>query len=464
MLRRRCAGSPDYAALRSAVLPLRNQLKNSVTHWTLERYGGRGWSCEHASTDRAPVISKEPARAVYFAEGEHHDAGSPKGPEALRASLLLHLLFAPKVVIGDSQALNNPTFRALVSDPHGEPLESGDIASLLIEGDLVVARRAGRSFEEVQAGHVDRGVHDVPPLRYARFLDAVANPQEWAWEERAVAEAFKANTAQRLEEAGAGGDSTVAAVRDWILSRDQLLYAELRQYLQEFAPPVRSFVDELAGVEYRMSLPNALQLPTADSATSRSSPLAYLSLDDELQRTPVAEFPCWVLRPDVLAKLPVAAVRHVAELDASREVKAQLGRMEVGVEPDVMQFVGALEELVNNLESAALQFTEGKDTDALIHIRQQATRLRLWKAPAPTVASTLLCLGWEIRVDNAPNLLAVVGQMLVFGWAVQQDVARAREKARRKEREWVSLEERLRAAQIRTTDGVINRILLPSDE
>ena len=124
------------------------------------------------------MISREPARAVYFAEGEHHDPGSPKGPEALRASLLLHLLFAPKVVIGDSQALNNPTFRALVSDPDGEPLESSDITGLLVEGDLVVARRAGRSFEEVRADHVDRGVQDTPPASYARFLDSVAGPPE----------------------------------------------------------------------------------------------------------------------------------------------------------------------------------------------------------------------------------------------------------------------------------------------
>ncbi|MGW6279877.1 hypothetical protein [Kribbella sp. NPDC055071] len=409
------------------------------------------------------MISREPARAVYFAEGEHHDPGSPKGPEALRASLLLHLLFAPKVVIGDSQALNNPTFRALVSDPHGEPLETSDITGLLVDGDLVVARRAGRSFEEVRADHVDRGVQDTPPPGYARFLDTVAGAQEWTWEESAVAEEFKANTAQRLEELGADSEPTLAAVRDWILSRDRLLYGDLRQYLGEVDASTRSLVDELAGIEYRMSLPNALQLPTADSATSRSSPLVYLTMDNELQRTPVAEFPCWVLRPDVLAKLPVTAVRHVSGLDASREVKAQLGRIEVGLEPDVHRFVGALEELVNNLQHAVLQVAAGKDADALTQIREQRTRLRLWKAPTSTVASALLGLGWELSVDNAPNLPAVIGQMVAFGWAVKQDVARARKEAREKENQWLRLGERLRSPQTPTTDAVINRILLPPD-
>jgi hypothetical protein len=406
------------------------------------------------------VISEEPARAVYFAEGEHHDPGSPKGSEALRASLLLHLLFAPKVVIGDSQALNNPAFRALVSDPQGEPLESSDITSLLIQGDLVVAKRAGRTFEEVRAGHVAGGVHDVPPVRYARLLDAVATPHLWTWDERTVADEFKANTAQRLEEAWAEGDSKLAEVRDWILSRDQLLYAELRQRLRQVDSATERVVDELAGLEYRMSLPNALQLPTADSATSRSSPLAYLSLNDELQQAPVAEFPCWVLRPDVLAKLPVAAVRYVAQLDASREVKAQLGRMEIGVEPDIRQLTGALEEMVNKLEIAAMQFTAGKDADALFRIRNEPTKIRLWKAPTRTVAATILCMGWDILVDNAPNLPSLLGQLLVFGLAVQQDVA----SARKEERQWINLKDRLRAAHIATSDRVMNRILLPPDQ
>jgi hypothetical protein len=153
----------------------------------------------------------------------------------------------------------------------------------------------------------------------------------------------------------------------------------------------------------------------------------------------------------------------VSGLDASREVKTQLGRMEVGLEPDVHRFVGALEELVNNLQHAVLQVAAGKDADALTQIREQRTRLRLWKAPTSTVASALLGLGWELSVDNAPNLPSVIGQMVAFGWAVKQDVARARKEAREKEDQWIRLEARLRSPQTPTTDAVINRILLPAD-
>ncbi|MEV5962336.1 hypothetical protein AB0L70_11275 [Kribbella sp. NPDC051952] len=403
-------------------------------------------------------MAEGPARAVYFSQVEPHDPGSLKRAVDLRASLLLHLIFTPRIVIGDAQVLNNPVFRSLLSGPTGEPAQDSEVASLLAGGELVIAKRAGLTLEQIQTDHEARRVHGVPPREYARFLDSVATPHLWEWDEDDVAEQFKSNAVRRLDEAlaeDASGD--LRAARDWVASREQLRYHDLRQHLTSYDERTAAVVDQLVGIEYSLSLPSALQTPMADSSTSRCSPFTYLSLDDQLEQSQVRELPCWILRPEALAKLPVAAVREAAQLQASREVKAQLGRIEVGLEPDVAKFQAGLVELVERLEASALDFAVGRDAEALAELRDRPAKLRLWKSARNTAAITLTCLGIDVFTGGIPSSLSLLAQLVTFGASVKQEITddRARERAadnRRRE---------LRINSDRSAEGIVKRIVLP---
>lgn len=405
--------------------------------------------------------SGEPGRAVYFSQVEPHDPGSFKRAVDLRASLLLHLIFTPRIVIGDAQALNNPVFRSLLSSSSGEPAPDSDVASLLTGGELVIAKRAGQTLEQIQTDHETRRVHGVPPREYARFLDEVATPHLWEWDETEVAEQFKANSVRRLDEVLADGASAdpdgLHAAIDWVAAQEQLKYNDLRQHLATYDQQTAALVNDLIGIEYSLSLPNALQTPMADSSTSRCSPFTYLSLDDELEQSEVREFPCWILRPEALAKLPVAAVREAAQLRASRQVKAQLGRIEVGLEPDVPKFQASLVELVERLEASALDFAKGRDADALAELRDRPAKLRLWKSARNTAATTLTCLGIDVFTGGIPSSLSLIAQLVTFGASVKQEITddRAGERAEDTTRR------ELKINSDRSSEGIVKRIVLP---
>ncbi|WP_406051342.1 hypothetical protein [Kribbella sp. NBC_00889] len=402
------------------------------------------------------MVSIEPVRSTYFTQSEPHDAGSPKTAPRLRACLMLHLLFAPRLVVGDSQALNNSAFRALVQKPRGTVSLTSDIRPLLADGDLVIAKRSGRTFAEIRAGQADRGVHGVPRAKYAALLDDVAKAHAWEWDEPMVAEEFKANSLIRLSEAITGSTadrSELSRVRSWIKDQGQLNYNELRKHLVGFSGRTSALVDELVGIEYRLSLPNALQLPTADSSTGKSSPFGYVSLEEPTQ---VGEIGCWVLRPEALAKLPVAAVQAAAQLQASKEVKEQLARIEVGAHPDLEKLVWAFEELIRRLELSAIEMAEGGDAAALKEISRRPARLRWWRAMRYTAVDAGVCFGVDV-LSGVPGRWSMLVQLISLGASWRKDINDAR-KARRVAEHAAAgrqVEARRRGA------GLLKRLVLP---
>lgn len=406
-------------------------------------------------------MGDEPGRSVYFSQVEPHDPGAFTRGVDLRASLLLHLLFTPRIVIGDAQALNNPVFRALLWDTTGEPGPRSDLASLLAEGELVIAKREGRTLEQIQTDHEARRVHGVPPREFARFLDEVATPHLWEWDETEVADQFKVNSVRRLDEVLADDESgypeDLRSARDWVASREQLKYNDLRQHLTTYDERTAALVDQLVGIEYTRSLPNAMQTPMADSSTSRCSPFTYLSLNDQLEQSQVRELPCWILRPEALAKLPVAALREAAQLQASKEVMTQLGRIEVGLEPDITRFEAGVVELVERLEASALDFANGRDADALAELRDRPAKLRLWKSARNTAATTFSCLGIDVFTGGIPSSLSLIAQLVTFGASVKQEVTDDRSRARAED----NRRRELKINADRSSDGIVKRIVLP---
>ncbi|TCO43619.1 hypothetical protein EV646_112196 [Kribbella antiqua] len=401
------------------------------------------------------MIWDEPVGATYFAESDPHDPVGPKQRPDLRACLLLHLLFTPRLVIGDSQALNNPAFRALLTDESGTPSADSDIAPLLARGDLVIAKRTGQTLAEIRAGHAAGDVVGVPPVEYAAFLDEIAT-EAWEWEPAAIAAEFKANSLLRLSEvAGESPDpQQLAAVRNWAEEREPLLYNDLRKRLREVDGPTYDLVDRLVGIEYRMGLPNALGMPTADSATSLSSPFAYLSFSEP---TEIGAVRTWVLRPEALAKLPVAAVMAAAELPASRTVKDQLGKIEVGLEPDLQVLYAALDELVRRLESAALELAEGGDAAALKELKRRPARVRLWKAVKFSALSTGLCVGFDVHSGGLPGRLPLVAQLITIGASMARDIRGAQREGGAAE-----LTDLVQRADARRDGaGLLKRVVLP---
>ena len=117
---------------------------------------------------------------VYLSDVEPHAAAPIDRAADLRTRVLLHVLFADTLLIGDSQSLNNRYFRALVSRKEAEVVENAasgavlpDLAPLLLEGRIRVARRAGYTLRRIRDEHETKNVDNVPSPDYADQLDAM---------------------------------------------------------------------------------------------------------------------------------------------------------------------------------------------------------------------------------------------------------------------------------------------------
>src|SRR4051794_21388854 len=109
--------------------------------------------------------------SVYLADAEPHDPQAPRTGTELRARLMLHLIFAERLVIGDSQALNSKPLRELLRGASGSDAPGSDILSLLSVGELVIARRSHSTLEELREEHAGRNVFNTPSREYAALLD-----------------------------------------------------------------------------------------------------------------------------------------------------------------------------------------------------------------------------------------------------------------------------------------------------
>ncbi len=266
---------------------------------------------------------------VYLADAEPHLPEPFRAAADLRARVVLHVLFADSLVLGDSQSLNNPYLRHLLTT---DAIRPRDLAALLRDGYLRVARRSSvPSFLDIRNNHAERGVDHVPSPEYAEWLDEITNDHLVRYDGTEVTARFKSGLCTLLEREAEGCDGLQHAVlrqaRDWVQAQDNLLYKGVRDWQNAY--PDRStavllalrIVEECTSSAYRSALPSALNAAVAD----RRSVLG-VGLHD---RTGIAELrlPATLLSVSALSEVPVEVIQETLLLQSRQTALRELARI-----------------------------------------------------------------------------------------------------------------------------------------
>jgi hypothetical protein len=292
---------------------------------------------------------------VYLADAEPHLPEPFRAAADLRARVVLHALFADSLILGDSQTLNNPYLRQLLTT---EAVQSRDLAALMEAGHLRLARRSSvPSFLAIRDDHAERGVDNVPSRAYAEWLDEITADHLVTYEIAEVTARFKSGLCARLEEKAAGSDQVQQAVllqaRDWVTEQDNLLYKGIRDW-QDAYPDRRPAallalraVEESTSLAYRSALPITLNAAVAD----RRSVLGIGPHDS----TGLAELqlPATLLSVSALSEVPIEVIQETLALQPRRLALQGLARLrhERGAEPALLDAVTDFAETFHELAS-----------------------------------------------------------------------------------------------------------------
>lgn len=267
---------------------------------------------------------------VYLADAEPHLPEPFRASADLRARVVLHALFADSLILGDSQTLNNPYLRQLLTT---EAVQSRDLAALMEAGHLRLARRSSvPSFLAIRDDHAERGVDNVPSRAYAEWLDEITADHLISYDIAEVTARFKSGLCARLKEKAARSDEVQQTVllqaRDWVMGQDILLYKGVRDW-QDAYPDRRPAallalraVEESTSLAYRSALPITLNAAVAD----RRSVLG-IGLHDDSTSLVELQLPAILLSVSALSEVPIEVIQETMALQPRRLALQELARL-----------------------------------------------------------------------------------------------------------------------------------------
>ncbi len=307
---------------------------------------------------------------VYLSDVEIHRQSPIASAEDLRARVLFHVLLSDTLLVGDSQSLNTPLFRALVSSQEavGHAVRS-DLAPLLDSGRIRVACRDGQTLTAVRDAQKLRQVEHVPSAAYAELLDRMTHAHTVTYRLDAVSAAFKSGVIRLLEEQtqNATGETraTVEAALEFVRGQEPLYFKTIRDWEESFRTGssgstevllALATVDRAAGESYRQALPHVLG---AGTAAPRSVELpATTAARTVLERTTLS---AGILDGFLLGRLPVEVFLEATEQPSRSVLVRQLGLLRRGSQPDLSQLVEAMAEFSTRMQEAFVRAF--RDTD-----------------------------------------------------------------------------------------------------
>jgi hypothetical protein len=411
----------------------------------------------------------------YFAESFQYGPAAralPTGSAAalLRARILLHLLFTDRLVIPDSQILNNPHLRQLVS-PHeaAGPLPA-DLDEFVVAGRLAIARRDTMpSLAELHEWQVANRMPDVATPEYARLIDGMVGDQALTWSFEQVSTAFKAGAVAGLR-ANLGispeDDRVTEQALRWVERQDVLYYSEFLRWKENVSGVLDGVavdrVDRIITIAYGLSVPKTLHLDSAAPAGA-DSPFEHLVLETEADSDRQAEsdaVECFTINPFVLARVPAEVILAAVESDERQRIMAEFAKARGGDQPDWSVIANAFPELMTNLNIATLRHLQGEGMDrAVAELRSIRPRARLsWllKRGGEQVADIVL----DVATGGMSGVPSVIAHLSLFGFAVytgRSDARRASVIEQRQQRDAARVELLMR------TTGRATPLLRPPD-
>lgn len=266
---------------------------------------------------------------VYLADAEPHLPEPFRAAADLRARVILHVLFADALVLGDSQSLNNPYLRQLLTTEAGQPR---DLAALVKDGHLRVARRSNvPSFLTIRNDHAEREVDNVPSPEYAEWLDEITGDHLIRYDGAEVTARFKSGLCGLLEKRASRSDGLQRTVLrqayDWVQEQDVLFYKGIRDWQDAYPDRTTAallalrMIEESASEAYRSALPNTLSAAVADRRSVLRLGLQDRTGFDELR------LPASLLSVSALSEVPIEVIQETLLLQSRRVALRELARI-----------------------------------------------------------------------------------------------------------------------------------------
>ncbi len=290
---------------------------------------------------------------VYLADAEPHLPEPFRAAADLRARVILHVLFADTLVLGDSQSLNNPYLRELLTTESGRPY---DLAALINDGFLRIARRNNfASFLAIRNNHAERNVKNVPSPQYAEWLDEITSDHLIHYDGNEVADRFKSGVCDLLEKEAVRSDGLQKTVlrqaQEWVRTQDPLNYNDVRNWQAAYrdrstaALLALRIVEESTSLAYRSALPSTLHAAVADRRS-----VLRLELRN---RTDLAELrlPPTLLSVSTLSKIPIEVIQETLLLPSRQVALRELVRIRHGdvATPNMLEAVTDFAETFHQL-------------------------------------------------------------------------------------------------------------------
>ncbi|MFD3555729.1 hypothetical protein ACFWWA_27065 [Streptomyces goshikiensis] len=359
-----------------------------------------------------PAVSAE---RIYLSDVEPHAAAPIDRASDLRSRVLLHVLFADTLLIGDSQSLNNKYFRALVSAEESRHVQWSagssalpDLAQLLESGRLRVALREGKTLHGIRDDHRGRNVENVPEPAYVAQLTAMSAAHSVPYNGTAVAAGFKAGVLARIDAVSrdvTGGTRTVLDdARSWVEDQQPFDYKALKDWLGRYRAKNRGgsadlilalqSVDEWAGESYRRALPSVLDIGMAGPRDGSGA----IPADRSRRIMEEAGLPAAMLDNLLLSQLPLEVLLEAVEEPSRNTLVQELGRLRRGVQPDVAVLREAVGEFSSWMLEAFDRTFRATGGRAWEHLQSQ-TRLMRFGLDEDQVTGRL---GAGLEVREAP--------------------------------------------------------------
>jgi hypothetical protein len=265
---------------------------------------------------------------MYVTEADPHNSAprEPLSGTKLRAHLMLLAMFYDKLMVGDSQIINNPHLRSLIwpGEPSVEPEMPVDLGLLLQKGVLFPAIRSGMSsLSSVWQDLEDRKTEGISSREYVHFVeDSLRGEYPISYDGRMVSALFQeqvlASLAPDNEEVRLGRSIRQAAY-DHVAMQETLYYKKFRDWMREqmdvgrMSEYHRRVLEKVFSAAYRHNVPKAIDGSQIDVPLEKSrfwTPVEIkLGSPNLASRSTSAGFATYPMQPFVISQHVLGRIR-----------------------------------------------------------------------------------------------------------------------------------------------------------
>jgi hypothetical protein len=355
----------------------------------------------------------------------------------LRSYLILQAMFFDRLMVGDSQLINNEYLRSLLwpSEAIANPGLS-DLALLLKHGVLVPAIRSSAGSLHAVWHDLAARLPELPEEQYIHFLEEHLGQQgQVAYETDKVSTLFRDQVLATLDPANdmfRVKDSVRRTVYDYVAEQDTLYYMRLRQWMDtqistgRMTAYQRIQVDRAVAAAYRHNVPKSISgslidvpLNPRDFWTPIDIRIGKASVFGTASPSTFAAYPMrpFALSPHVLGQLRAETLLAIHADPARRRALKSLEKFRRNGQTDAEQLAGDLERFLSSAEQIAYADTQGKLHDYIRTRRRSQRRARVTVTTNMGLAAAGLSI-WGLvgDVGSITSNAAAYAGLVVTAW------------------------------------------------